>query len=182
VAKVTDTYIYSGGDIKEMIRTIFTEALALPATRQDAKLRRPYHYVMSLVRALEPEITDLTGLYYEFYPLGQMPYDWSPPNGYPDSFDAWGSALLPRWSFASRLLENQIYGIRVKPVVVQGLLGAVPESELGEAIDRILTGGTMARADVQDVQAFMDSIGVYTWTVVRQAIALAASCASYQVY
>src|SRR5262249_3528782 len=102
VAKVVNTYIFTGGDIKEMIRTIFYEALAEPANRQHAKLRRPYHFVMSLVRALQPEITDLTGLFYEMYPLGQMPYDWSPPNGYPDSFDAWGSALLPRWSFASR--------------------------------------------------------------------------------
>jgi uncharacterized protein (DUF1800 family) len=182
VAKVADTYTYTGGDIKQMIRTIFYEALNVPTTRQDAKLRRPYHYVMSLVRALEPEITDLTGLFYEMYPLGQMPYDWSPPNGYPDSFEAWGSALLPRWSFATRLLENQIYGIRVKPAIVTGLLGDIPNSELANGIDRILTGGTMAREDVQAVQKFMDDIGSYNWTVVRQAIALAASCASYQVY
>jgi hypothetical protein len=182
LAKVTDTFIYTGGDIKEMIRTIFLEALAEPINRQDAKLRRPYHHVMSLVRALQPEITDITGLFYEMYPLGQMPYDWAMPTGYPDSFDAWGSALLPRWTFANRLLENQIYGIRVKPAIVQGMLGNIPNSQLGEGINHLLTGGTMAREDVRDVQAFLDSIGVYTWTVLRQAIALAASCASYQLY
>ena len=35
--------------------------------------------------------------------MGQMPFNWNPPNGYPHSFDYWGTLVLPRWNFAFSL-------------------------------------------------------------------------------
>ena len=46
---------------------------------------------------------------------------WATPDGYPDTIEAWGSALLLRWVFASALFDGALSGITVD---APGLLAA----------------------------------------------------------
>ncbi|MFO0982754.1 MAG: DUF1800 domain-containing protein [Planctomycetota bacterium] len=180
VDRVADTYMNTLGDIKAMIRVILDRDIAKEMTA--SKFKRPGHVIEWLVRATKAEITDLTGLFYEYYPVGHMPFDWSPPNGYPDRVDAW-LGLQPRWNFVSRLFDKQVYGTTVKPAVIDSLLGDIPDSELAQGISRILTGGVMSPEDVAEIQGFLDAYSApRSWPVLRQALALAAQCASAQYY
>jgi hypothetical protein len=157
--------------------------LVLPAA--NPKLKRPFVFGVGLVRALSGRITSTTALHTHFKTMGQEPFDWPAPNGYPDSLGAWGSSLLPRWTFASRLLDGTLTGVHIDQTWVEEyLLGGagVPVQDLPEKIDGFLTGGLMSSADREVVRRYLLRFANVDWKVKREAIALAASLSSYQLY
>jgi hypothetical protein len=40
--------------------------------------------------------------------MGQMYFNWTTPDGYPDTSDAWQGSLMPRWQFAFELIRNEL--------------------------------------------------------------------------
>ncbi|MBK7895097.1 MAG: DUF1800 family protein [Anaerolineaceae bacterium] len=112
VRQVADAYLQSGGEIKPMLRVIF---LSDDFATAPVKLKRPYTYLVSVLRTLHVNfrlgrghaIADWMQM------MGQPLFQWPPPDGYPDVSTAWTANLLPRWNFALALLHNQIAGARV---------------------------------------------------------------------
>ena len=64
------------------------------------KLKRPFHPVISSLRALTADVEEPGLMLDHLADAGHLPFAWTPPNGYPDSTDWWASFLLPRWNFA----------------------------------------------------------------------------------
>ena len=143
------------------------------------KFRRPFHLVISALRASNATLTQPTRITTELQKLGQGPFEWSPPNGYPDTIEDWGYALLPRWNFLSRFFDNTIAGDTVD---VATLLAGVSKSQMGAALSSLLTGGVLASEDVQAVQTYVDTFPTLTDALRREALALATSSPSYQYY
>jgi uncharacterized protein (DUF1800 family) len=143
------------------------------------KLKRPFHVVTSALRASKTTLTQPNKITIELEKLGQGPFEWSPPNGYPDTAEDWGFAVLPRWSFLSRFFDNKIQGSTVD---VATLLAGVPKSSMGAVLNVMLTGGTMAPEDVQAVQDYVNLYPSLTDAVRREALAMATSSPSYQYY
>lgn len=173
----------TAGDLREVVR----EILSLPSMVAakpwvNRKLKRPFHFVISLMRAIRATVEDADPLIEELVALGQRPFDWPAPNGYPDSTGAWGGGLHGRWTFASRLLDGEVDGVTVHPGYLVDVLGGPPKKHAATAIDNLLTGGSMSTADRAAVQAYVDSFGQLDWPVLREAIALAASSPSFQWY
>jgi hypothetical protein len=182
VGKVADAYLATGGDIKEMIRTTLSlENVELASQFDHLKLRRPYHYAVGLMRSVFAKCTAPSPIVAEVRGMGQFPFDRVTPDGYPDDLDTWGSAMMPRWAFATKLLEDAFDGTSIDRSRLDPYLD-VPRDELAPAIDRLLTGGVMAPDDVADLQSFIDSFGSVPYSVKAQALGLAASCSSYQFY
>ncbi len=101
--EVAQTFLNSGGDIKAMLRVIFlSEAFATAP----AKLKRPYHYLLSALRglAVRPGADSDIGRWLNA--MGQTLFGWPAPNGYPDVAAAWQHNLLPRWNFALALCQG----------------------------------------------------------------------------
>jgi uncharacterized protein (DUF1800 family) len=102
VQAVTQTFTDTGGDIKAMLRYIFTSETFMASQRQ--KFRRPMEAVVAMVRSLTPgiQVNDYWALMYWLELLGHRPYHWFPPNGYPDVTGAWlnSNGLLHRWNAA----------------------------------------------------------------------------------
>lgn len=94
------------GDIKAIIRHMFLSAEFLAAAGQ--KMRRPLDFFIGALRATGTEITDWWVMEEMLQRLGQMPYAWGPPDGYPDTAEAWLSTngLLARWNVAMRLTHS----------------------------------------------------------------------------
>ncbi|TAJ19193.1 MAG: DUF1800 domain-containing protein, partial [Planctomycetota bacterium] len=173
----------NGGDVRAVLRAILApESLHAAEPWKQRKLKRPFHFATSLLRAIHADVHDAQGLCWELLHVGQLPFDWMAPNGYPDSFAAWSSGLRGRWNLASRLLDGQIEGVTIAPHKIAALLGHPQPHEIGAAIDRMLTGGTLAPLEVAAVQSFVDAAPNLDWTVLREAIALAASSPGYQWY
>jgi uncharacterized protein (DUF1800 family) len=98
----------SRGDIKTVLRTLFLSAEFKNATGQ--KFRRPLDFFIGALRATGTR-TRHWWLFEELLNnLGQMPYGWAPPNGYPDVAGAWmgTGGLLARWNVAMRLTHGAV--------------------------------------------------------------------------
>lgn len=112
VTRVADTYRQTDGDVKAMLRVLFLSeefAVAPP------KLKRPVTYLISLLRALHASLRLGRGreIGRILEQLGQPPFHWPPPDGYPDLSSAWSANLLPRWNLALAVAQDALPGVSV---------------------------------------------------------------------
>lgn len=71
------------------------------------KIKRPFEYAVSLLRAAEADFTPENGFFWTYDAMGQSLFAWSPPNGFPDDKETWSSTmpLLQRWRACNSLIE-----------------------------------------------------------------------------
>jgi uncharacterized protein (DUF1800 family) len=133
VIQVTESYQNTDGDIKEMLRVIF---LSDEFANASAKLKRPFTFVISAIRALDGELSNLNKLEKidneHLVAMGQGLFRWPAPNGYPDVSAAWQNNFLPRWNFPLTWLANKIKGVNLP---LERLLDGV--SDVPSALDRM---------------------------------------------
>src|SRR5262249_9876029 len=110
VNAVAATYLNNGsgqvGDIKAMLRTLFANVDPMTAP---FKYKRPYHLMCSILRTTSSNIITLSSLRSQLGLMGQIPFYWGPPDGYPDALDSWVGLILPRWNFAALLANNSFF-------------------------------------------------------------------------
>jgi hypothetical protein len=127
VSIVAAAFTVSNGDIKATLRALFgTSAFRNSA---DLKFCRPTEYLAGIVRALAPDTaypTDSGVLFFIAQSvLGQLPFYWSTPDGYPDKQDYWANTggLLNRWRMSFLSYAPYIPGIGVFQINYTNLLG-----------------------------------------------------------
>jgi len=116
VDRVADTFTRTDGDIKEMLYVILTsQEFARSFGSYGGRLSRPTDYMARILRA--SGVSDaqfmvkvagnamLNRIIVDYDAMGQRPYRWPTPDGYPDYKEAWGSSvgMLTRWNFGLRL-------------------------------------------------------------------------------
>jgi len=177
---VAATFAATGGDIKAMIRTALRpdRLLAAQAATQP-KIKRPATFVASLLRAVGATFVNTNSIQNEYIALGQLPFSWSPPDGYPDSAEYWGKSVLTRWNFASRLFDGAVGGVSVDVV---GLFAGVSQVNAAQRCNQLLAGGFMDAEDVVELHAFVRTFPSFTTQCKREVLALAASSPSFQTY
>ncbi len=125
VSAVAQAFTNTGGDLRETMRTL----LLSPEFRAsaDQKLKRPLEVVSSAVRILSSQLGPESGkpLLNVLRNMGQLPFDWHPPNGYPDAAGAWANTngLLNGWNLGLSLGGNRLHDVRTDLV---GLASAAP--------------------------------------------------------
>ncbi|MEM8930897.1 MAG: DUF1800 domain-containing protein [Acidobacteriota bacterium] len=135
---VAAVYTATDGDIAAMVRECLRPERLIEAP---PKLKRPFHLVTSTLRALFAEIQDPFPTFGLLIEAGHLPFQWGPPNGYPDTAAYWSGLLLPRWNWASQLSTEPTSGIALPPE----LDGAVTQSAgWVDLFDQVLTGGRMS--------------------------------------
>ncbi len=94
------------GEIAAVLKALFLADDFQTAAGQ--KLRRPLDFFVAARRATGTELLDWWQLQESLEQLGQPPYAWEPPNGYPDVAGAWVSTggLLARWNLAGKLTHD----------------------------------------------------------------------------
>ncbi len=146
VAHVAEVYRATGGDIRAMVRAVLTSTeFAAAFGRHGGKLARPMELAVRMMRAigapqgwLVPQFGDRSQafpLWYEqlvgynghMFKLGQIPFGWLTPDGYPDNRLAWTSAagMLHRWNMAFAMARGAtVPGFRPHEHRPAGLHGA----------------------------------------------------------
>jgi len=141
---VAAAFTISGGDIKDSLRALFaTDAFRNSA---DLKFTRPAEYLAGLVRTLAPDTSYPTddGLLFFFAQsiLGQVPFYWPTPDGYPDEQSYWASTggMLNRWrlsffSLASLIPEINVIQVDYAPMLngantLTGVVDAITDNIL----------------------------------------------------
>lgn len=76
-------------------------------------LKRPMEYMTGSLRALGADSDGGMGIQDQLKAMGQAPFGWPMPNGYPVHASAWITGLIPRWRFAAALVGGEIPGTSV---------------------------------------------------------------------
>ncbi|HXD18637.1 MAG TPA: DUF1800 domain-containing protein [Vicinamibacterales bacterium] len=103
----------TGGDLREVVKTIVTSPEFLAPEARGAKFKTPFELVVSAVRTTGAEVDDARAFVQTLQQLGQPLYMCQPPTGYKDTADAWVSAggLVTRMNFATRLASGNMPGV-----------------------------------------------------------------------
>ena len=112
------------GNIREVLRTILTSPEFFAADAYRAKVKTPFEFVVSAVRATGTLVDDATPLVQAVRQLGMPLYMCQPPTGYADRADAWVNtgALLNRMNFALQLVGGRIRGVQPGTTPVASVL------------------------------------------------------------
>lgn len=122
VDAAASSFSASKGDIKTTLRTLF----ATPefSASSGAKFKRPFHFVVSALRATNASTNaDRTVLSY-LERMGHMPFRYPTPDGYPAAAIHWRATLLWRWKFALALANNRIGGTSIERARLQRRIGS----------------------------------------------------------
>jgi uncharacterized protein (DUF1800 family) len=116
VARLSDTYLKSNGNIKTVLSTLFDSPEFWDSKYQNAKFKSPLHYVVSACRATGLPAVQPKQLATFLRTQGQPLYGCQTPDGYKNTREAWlnPDGLLKRMDFAGRLTS-----FRQQPVEVQ---------------------------------------------------------------
>ncbi len=115
VEEAAQTFLSTGGDIREVLRTIFGSPEFLTPEYAGAKLKKPLELVLSSLRAVDAEINvDIfNGLNQAMGRMGERLYSRETPDGWPDVAAEWLStnSLLQRMGFAFQVASGEFRGI-----------------------------------------------------------------------
>lgn len=112
VDRATAVYTKTDGDIREMLRTIFTSPEFNSREAYRAKIKSPFELAVSAVRALGADLNAPLQTAQFIAKMGQPLYLYQAPTGYPDRADQWVNtgALLERLNFGLALTTNKLRG------------------------------------------------------------------------
>jgi uncharacterized protein (DUF1800 family) len=190
IDRVATTYLDTDGDIKAMLRVILTpENLGAHSPVLAPKYRRPFHFMVSLFRALDATVKrgDVSRALSDLTAMGQGPFEFGPPTGYPDDFRSWGGLLLSRWSFAADMLRHDVIypGVTfIAPSALQDKLeihGASERPGLAKRMDERLFGHMLTRDDLEALQQFIDDYPLpFDTYALYDCLTLASSLPGFQ--
>jgi uncharacterized protein (DUF1800 family) len=143
VDHVAEAFHKSGGDIKTTLRALFTDKEFFAAENYRAKIKTPYELAISSIRALGADTSGSPALAAMLNKLGEVPYGYQAPTGYPDKAEDWVNtgALLERLNFAVAISSNRIPGTTVN---LNNFKASSKEKTLDKAVDVILNGEVSA--------------------------------------
>ena len=113
VAATARAFQDSQGDIRTTLRALFTTAEFRASENRGTKFKRPFHFVVSALRAANARTNASPALVEYLQRLGHAPFRYPTPDGYPEEASHWNSTLLWRWNFAAAFAENRIGGTHV---------------------------------------------------------------------
>ncbi len=143
------------GDLRAVLRVLLLDGVAAMTAAAGPglppKFKRPVDFVASALRQLNAA-TDAGAPVLEYLGrLGQLPFGWPTPDGYPDRTEAWLGNLLPRWQFALALVDGALKGTSLD---LEALWAAADSATVAGRADRLsalLMGAPLPAALRDDV-------------------------------
>src|SRR6267143_2218670 len=148
VERVAATFRGADGDVRAMLRTIVASSEFWAADARGAKIKKPFEYVASAVRAMGGHVDARAGflLARSAAEMGEGLYGAQPPTGYPDRAEAWvnAGALLARMNFALALTQRRLPGVTLdlSPLAADA---AAPDAALERLLAALLHGEASAQ-------------------------------------
>ncbi|MBL0927390.1 MAG: DUF1800 domain-containing protein [Phycisphaerales bacterium] len=179
---VRDTYLNPAnpqgiGDITAMLRVILAPNRVADAT---PRLKRPFHLFASACRALNLAVSNTTGYRTRLNQAGHLPFNWSPPDGYPDTTQYWSGNVLARWNFCASSPTAGISGVTFDSTTF--FAGTTTNDQIVDRIDQKLFQGNMAPAEKARVRAYLPATTLASSTQRNEAVGLALGSPGFQTY
>jgi uncharacterized protein (DUF1800 family) len=148
VDRAATVFRQTGGDLQAVIRTILTSSEFFAPDSYRTKVKTPFEFVVSALRATGADIRQPMPLERTLRELGMPLYFCQPPTGYKDTAEAWVNtgALIGRMNFAVAIAGNSFRG-----VVVSDPLPDRNQADVDTAVDVFLNGDASdaTRATIQ---------------------------------
>jgi uncharacterized protein (DUF1800 family) len=137
VARMSQTFLKTDGDIREVLRTMFKSPEFFAAENYRAKIKTPFELTVSAVRAIGADTNGNPQFHRWMAQMGEGLFMCQPPTGYPDTAERWVNtgALLERMNFALALSENRIPGARAN---LDNLLAGVNTTRQSQVVDHFV--------------------------------------------
>jgi uncharacterized protein (DUF1800 family) len=125
VDRASDTFTRTKGNLREVVRTIVTSPEFFAQAAYRAKVKTPFEFVVSALRATAADVRQATATARALAGLGMPLYLCQPPTGYDETADTWVSsgALVNRMNFALAVAGGQMRGISVSDFSSDGVGG-----------------------------------------------------------
>lgn len=109
VDRAAATFRQTDGDLREVVREIVTSPEFFASDTRRAKVKTPFEFVVSALRATEADVQNTLPLARTLQQQGMPLYLCQPPTGYKDTADAWvnSGALISRMNFAVELANGK---------------------------------------------------------------------------
>jgi len=145
VARVAKKFLATDGDLRQTVRAVIESPEFWSPASYRAKVKSPFEYTISAVRAVNAQITDPTPIARALQQIGEPLYGAQPPTGYSDKADVWinTGALMNRLNFALSLASNKLPGVHGDVVALIPAGQAADASHSVEALALALTGGNL---------------------------------------
>ena len=143
VERAARTFLQTGGDIRETVRTIVTSPEFFSRAAYRSKVKSPFELVASSLRALgaQPDTSMRSAQVVAF--LGQPMFGHRDPNGWPETGDAWmnSGAILNRINFGAALAGGRLPNASVSQWSEAERLQGAPRDEQVDAVVDAFLGG-----------------------------------------
>jgi uncharacterized protein (DUF1800 family) len=144
VDAMTATWVKTGGDIREVLRTMLESPEFWSKDAYRAKVKTPEEYVISAVRATGGDVVHPAALVEAIGQLGMPLYGCQTPNGYSWMADAWlnSGGLLDRMNFSLALADNNAGTVMGwdKLMGIEGQVGVTADAKEGKLENLLLDG------------------------------------------
>ncbi len=157
VDRVAAVFLSTDGDLRQVLRAIVTSPEFFAPSNYRAKVKTPFEYVVSSIRAAAVSTDGGGALAQQIARLGEPLYLCAPPTGFGDSARDWinTGSLLARWNFALDLAGGRVANARID-------------------FDRLLTPGARRNADeafsVLEEAFFAGDLSSETRRAVRECV------------
>ncbi len=154
IDRAARTFLDTDGDLRAVVQTIITSPEFYAPDSMRAKIKSPFEFIVSALRATNATIADAAPIVGTIGQLGEPLYFCLPPTGYPDRADAWVNTgeLFSRMNTAASLANNNIGGVKIdlaalgggspeaarERVVAQTMVDLSPATRA--TLDKLLTG------------------------------------------
>ncbi|MBI1259539.1 MAG: DUF1800 family protein [Chloroflexi bacterium] len=125
IEQMSTSFQQSGGEIVTVLHDLFA---AQEFWNASPKFKLPFEYLVSILRALNVEMSSdprfLNAISGWLRRMGNYPFLWPSPNGYPDVQAAWLGELFERWNIALAITSNSLTGANVNLEAILDLMQA----------------------------------------------------------
>ena len=127
VERIATVFLDTGGDLRAVTRALFTDPGFADPRTADTKVKTPLEVVASALRVSHADMAGgpSRGVIQALRTLGELPYGYSFPTGYPAASADWvnSGALLNRMNFALALTAGRLDHVRVDPAAFANPVG-----------------------------------------------------------
>ncbi|HEY2848411.1 MAG TPA: DUF1800 domain-containing protein [Gemmatimonadaceae bacterium] len=143
VNRVAETYRRTGGDIREMLRTIFTSPEFFSRAAYRAKVKSPFELVVSARRIMNASPDTSASTAYQIQRMGEQLFGHLAPNGWPETGDQWINAgsLLDRINFGVQVGAGHLRFAPAEQWPGYALLVSMPLAQQVDGVVNQLLGG-----------------------------------------
>lgn len=154
---MSTTFLKTDGDLREVLRTMFRSPEFWAPEAYRARVKTPFEFVVSSLRATQADIADPQALLATLNRMGMPLYGAQPPTGYSTKADVWvnSAALLDRMNFGLALSTNRLPGtsFNLAQLTNQAATSDVDPYQVQLDLEQTLLSGDVSKQTHQTIEA-----------------------------